>query len=240
LSKIFVTCALLLLAAAPARSQDITISLNGAFDAASLSWSQSRTFTEYLEDARYDVRYDAEAAPGFDVGIQVALFSGVGPVLSLSQVSRDVTGSLDATIPNPLYFDRDRSASIDLSGFSYSEQAVHMGLGWQGRSGALELAVFGGLTLFTVKVDAVESNAYDPEFPFDSITLRPPQPVEQSESPSGFHVGGRIDWRVATNFGLGAQLRYSAASASFNLPEGDSFDIDAGGLQVAAGLRIYF
>lgn len=231
--------AVLLLAAPPASAQ-VTVWANGVYDPATPSWSHSRTFTEFLEEARYEARYQADAVAGFDVGIQVSLFRGVGPTLALSRVSRDATGSLDVSIPHPLYFDRDRSASAELAGVGHSEQVVHMGLGWQGESGALGFAVFGGLSLFQVRADAVEAVEYDQEFPFDEIALRTPRLVEQSDEPSGFHVGGRLDWRFGRSFGMGAQLRYSAATASFSLPGGDSFEIDAGGLQLAAGLRVYF
>lgn len=231
--------ALLLLSAAPASAQ-VTVSANGVYDLATPSWSHDRTFTEFLEDARYDVRYETEAAPGFDVGIQVSLFGGIGPTLAFSRASRDATGSVNATIPHPLYFDRDRSASAEFDGFGYSEQTVHAGVGWQGESGSLGFAVFGGVSLFKVRADAVEAVEYDHSFPFDEIALRAPRPVEQSDEPTGFHVGGRLDWRLSRTLGVGAQLRYSAATASFALPGGDSFEIDAGGLQVAAGLRFYF
>lgn len=234
-----IAAAALLLTATSAPAQ-VTLSINGVYDVASPDWSHNRTFTEFLEEARYDARYAAKAAAGLDVGLQVSLWRGLGPSLALSRADKDASGSLDVSVPHPLYFDRDRSATAELSGFDYSEQVVHAGLGWQGWRGALDFAVFGGVSLFRVRADAVESIEYDQAFPFDEITLRAPRPVERTDEPTGFHVGGRLDWRLATHFGVGAQLRYSAAKARFSLPGGDDFEIDAGGLQVAAGLRIFF
>jgi len=231
--------ALLLAAAAPAQAQ-VTVWANGVYDLSSSDWSHNRSFREFVEDARYLARYETEGAPGFDVGIQVSLLSGVGPELAFSRVSRDATGSVDASIPHPLYFDRPRSASLAAPGLGYSEQVIHMGLGWQGESGGLGFAVFGGLSLFKVRADAIEAISYEQLYPYDSLQLVTPRAVEQSDEPIGFHLGGRLDWRLSRSFGLGAQLRYAAATASFSLPGGDAFEIDAGGLQVAAGIRIFF
>jgi len=229
----------LLATAAPASAQ-VTVWANGVYDFAAPSWSHGRTFREYVEDARYDVRYEAEAAAGFDLGIQVSLVGGFGPELAFSRVNHDAARRLDASIPHPLRFDRYRSASVEFPGLGYSEQAVHMGVGWQGQKGALGFALFGGLSLFKVRADAVEEIGYDQFYPYDEIELRAPRVVEHSDEPIGFHVGGRLDWRLFRSFGLGGQLRYSAATASFSLPGGDAFEIDAGGLQVAAGIRVFF
>jgi len=227
------------LAATPAAAQ-VTVTGNVAYDSASPSWSQARTFTEFLEDARYDSRLETDPGLGFDLGIQVTLFRGVGPVLAFSRVSRDATGSLNARVPHPFFFDQDRTASVDLTGFQHSEQAVHMGLGWQGENGALAFAVFGGLSLFKVEADAVATVDYDQTYPFDEITLRSPRPERESDQPTGFHIGGRLDWKLTRSVGVGAQARFSSATARFAPSVGDAFEIDAGGLQFGAGLRIYF
>lgn len=229
----------LLLAAGPAAAQ-VTVSVNGVFETATLDWSQTRSFTAFLEPARYAASYAADPSAGFDLGIQVSLFSGFGPSLALSRVDRDATARLDATIPHPLYFDRDRTASVDLAGYGYSERAVHAGLGWQGGSGAVGFAVFGGVSLFRVQADAYGDVTFDQSYPFDEVTVRPPRGVSQTSNPTGFHVGGRLDWRVSSHVGIGGQLRFSAATARFSRPTGETFEIDAGGAQLGVGLRVYF
>ena len=61
-------------------------------------------------------------------------------------------------------------------------------------------------------------------------------------SPTGFNVGGRLDYRFGHSgrFGLGVQLRYSSAKAKLKASETGTVNVDAGGLQAGAGARLYF
>ena len=63
------------------------------------------------------------------------------------------------------------------------------------------------------------------------------------ESPTGFNVGGRLDYRFGSSrrFGAGVQVLYSAASVKLRAaPEATETRFDAGGISVGAGLRVYF
>jgi len=230
-------------APASAQSWDVDrlrVQLNGAFDVTALSWGQSSGFTEYLETGSLRTDYEADGAVGLDVGLQVRLFGPLGLMASYSAVERDASGSFAFEVPHPLYFDQPRSASGDLSSLAYSEKVVHLGVGYAGGSSNLDVALFGGVSLFTVETELLEDVDYSQSYPFDSIAVTGTPRSTQKQSPTGFHVGGRIDYRFSRVVGFGVQARFSRATVELAAPDGSTTDLDAGGFQVAAGLRLYF
>jgi hypothetical protein len=240
-----VATALALAVPGPAAAQSwdadrVRLQLNGVFDVSALSYGQSIGFTEFLEPGSLRTEYDADAAPGFDFGLQVRLFGPVGLMASYAAVERDAGGSYSLEVPHPLYFDQPRSASGDLPSLSYSEKVVHLGVGYAGGSSDLDLAFFGGVSLFTVETELVEELDYGQSYPFDTISIAGTPRRTQKESPAGFHVGARVDYRFSRVFGLGIQARYSRARVELVAPDDSVTELDAGGFQVAAGVRLYF
>jgi len=218
----------------------LRVQLNGAFDVTALSYGQSSAFTEYLEAGSLSTDYEAEGAVGFDVGLQVRLFGPLGLMASYSAVERDASGSFAFEVPHPLYFDQPRTASGDLQALAYSEKVVHLGVGYAGGSSNLDVALYGGVSLFTVETELLEDVDYAQSYPFDSISVTGTPRSTQKQSPTGFHVGGRIDYRFSHVVGLGVQARFSRATVELVAPDDSTADLDAGGFQVAAGLRLYF
>ena len=109
-------------------------------------------------------------------------------------------------------------------------------------TGHLEWAVFAGVTLFQVEADLLEDPVYNEAYPYDQLSIREIPSRAVKDSPAGFNVGGRLDYRFgkARRFGAGMQLRYSKATVKLQATPDATATFDAGGLQVAAGLRVYF
>ncbi len=80
-------------------------------------------------------------------------------------------------------------------------------------------------------------------YPYDELTITSTPSTTVKESPTGFNVGGRLDYRFGRSrrFGAGVQVLYSTASVKLKAAA-DATDatFDAGGLSVGAGLRVYF
>lgn len=227
-------------AAVPSR---IRLVLNASFWPAKTSFSESRTFTEYAEQTTIRTSYEAGTGFGPDVALQVSLFRGLGLLVGYSHASRDVTGQVDVSRPHPLHLNRNRSASSELSGYGLTEGALHLDLAYARAAGHLDWALFAGATLFQVEADLLQRPAYDDVYPYDelSITATPSTTVE--ESPTGFNVGGRLDYRFGRSrrLGAGVQALYSTASVKLKAePAASEASFDAGGLSVGAGLRVYF
>jgi len=230
-------------AAAPARVPDrFRLVLNASLWPTRTSFSDSRTFTEYAEQTTIRTSYEAGTALGPDVALQVSLFRGLGLMVGYSYASRDVTGHVDVSRPHPLYLNRHRSASSEISGYGLTEGALHLDLAYARAAGHLDWALFAGATLFQVEADLLHSPTYDDSYPYDEMTIASTPPVTVKSSPTGFNVGGRLDYRFGSSrrFGAGVQVLYSTASATLQAPGATEASFDAGGLSVGGGVRVYF
>lgn len=216
--------------------------LNGAFAPASLSYNETRKFTEFAEPGTLDASYKDDPAPAFDLGLQYNVTKHLGVLAGFSRVSRSGGGSYAASLPHPLFFDQHRKVDGSLEGYDYMESAGHLDVVASRASGAFEFAVFAGATLFSVKTDVVDRLQYTHTYPYDSVTVTGTPKKRFSRSPKGFNVGGRLDYGLgrAKRVGVGLQLRYSRASVEIAPTEGHTVKFDAGGLQLGLGARLFF
>jgi hypothetical protein len=229
-------------AAAPAPSR-IRLVLNASFWPTKTSFSDSRTFTEYAEQTTIRTSYEAGSALGPDAALQVSLFRGLGLLVGYSHFSRDVTGQVDVSRPHPLYLNRNRSATAEISGYGLTEGALHLDLAYARTAGHLDWALFAGATLFQVEADLLGTPTYDDTYPYDELSITATPSTTVKDSPAGFNVGGRLDYRFGRSrrFGAGVQVLYSTASVTLKAaPDATEATFDAGGLSVGAGLRVYF
>jgi hypothetical protein len=231
-------------ATAPAPAPDrVRIVVNAAFWPTKTSFSDSRTLTEYAEPTTIRTSYEAGTGFGPDAALQVSLYRGFGLLVGYSHASRDVTGQVDVSRPHPLYLNRNRSASAEISGYGLTDDAVHLDLAYARAAGHLDWALFAGATLFQVEADLLGKPTYDDVYPYDELVVTSTPSVTVKESPTGFNVGGRLDYRFGSSrrFGAGVQVLYSTASVKLRAaPEATEATFDAGGLSVGAGLRVYF
>jgi hypothetical protein len=227
-------------AAAPGR---VRLVLNAAFWPTTTSFSDSQTFTEYAEETTIRTSYEAGTAFGPDVALQVSLFRGLGLLVGYSYASRDVTGQVEVSRPHPLYLNRHRSASSEISGYDLTEGALHLDLAYARAAGHLDWALFAGATLFQVEADLLAKPTYTDVYPYDELVIASTPSTTVKDSPTGFNVGGRLDYRFGSSrrFGAGVQVLYSTASVRLKAgPDATEARFDAGGLSIGAGLRVYF
>jgi hypothetical protein len=228
---------------APAVPERVRLVLNASFWPTKTSYSDTRTLTEYAEQTSIRTSYEAGTGFGPDVALQVSLFRGVGLLVGYSRASRDVTGQVEVSRPHPLHLNRHRSASSEISGYGLTEGAVHLDLAYARAAGHLDWALFAGATLFQVEADLLQQPTYDDVYPYDELTITSTPSTTVKESPTGFNVGGRLDYRFGRSrrFGAGVQVLYSTASVKLKAGENATeARFDAGGVSVGAGLRVYF
>ncbi len=230
-------------APAPAVPARFRLVLNAAVWPTKTSFSDSRTFTEYAEQTTIHTSYEAGTSFGPDVALQASLYGGFGLLVGYSHASRDVTGKVDVSRPHPLYLNRPRSASAEISGYSLTEGAVHLDLAYARAAGHLDWALFAGVSLFQVEAHLLQQPTYDDVYPYDELTITATPSTTVKESPTGFNAGGRLDYRFGRSrrFGAGVQVLYSTASVKVRaVPEATEATFDAGGLSIGGGLRVYF
>jgi hypothetical protein len=225
----------------PLPSPRVRVVLNGVGFFSNLSFSDTRHYTEYAETTSVGTSYSTKTAFGPDVAVQLSLFRGLGVLLGYSLASRSESGSFDASRPHPLYLNRPRSLSGELTGYEYKEGALHLDLAYGRGSGRLDWSLFAGASVFQVEADLLSQLAFTESYPYDELTLVSAPATRVKASPTGFNAGGRLDYRFGKSFGAGVLVRYSKASVKLRAnPDASELSLDAGGLQAGAGVRLYF
>jgi hypothetical protein len=227
---------------APAATR-VRLVLDAVVLPASLDYASVSTPLAYAEPATIRSSYEATTGFGPGAALQVSLYRGLGILAGYSRVSRDVSGTLEVSRPHPLYLNRPRSASAELSGYGLSEGAFDIDAAFARSAGSIDWALFAGVTLFSVEADLLDAPGFDEQYPYDELTIVSTTARAVDESATGFNVGGRLDYRFGSSrrFGLGIQVRYSSASVGL-VAGADAAEttLDLGGLTVGGGVRLYF
>jgi hypothetical protein len=232
--------AVVLITAASAGAGEVRVFLNGLYNVSPVDYSSSRTFTEFTEQGSLAVSYKAKAGPGVEGGFQYGFTRRLGAAVSFARVARDATATYSASLPHPLYLDRDRQAEGEASGLASSETAIHVDLVIRGGSGSLRYGAFAGPSFFQVKADVLDRVQYEHTYPYDTVRVTGTPVLEADDSPIGFNVGVSADYMLGSRAAVGAQARFSRASAKLAAGESGQVKVDVGGLDVGVGLRIYF
>ena len=209
----------------------------------STNYGDVRTSTVYAESSQTTTSYTAATGLGGAVALQASLYRGLGLLVGYSHISRDTTGSLDVNRPHPLYLNRARDTEGDLSGGSYSEGAFDVDAAYARTAGALDWSLFGGVTFFQVKAGLLDVPTFGETYPYNSFTIQSTPSRDVQQNATGWNLGGRLDYRFGgqKRFGAGVTLRYSSASVELLGPQATTpATVDAGGLSVGGGFRVYF
>ena len=240
-SRLATALTVILLPAASAGAGEARIFLNGLYNVSTPKYSDSRTFTEFIEQGTLDTKYEAKAGPGFEGGLQYNFIKHLGLAASFASASHDASGSYSASLPHPLYLNSPRKVSGDVPGLKYRETVVHSDVVVSGRSGSLRYGAFAGASFFSAKADVVERIQYDQTYPYDTVQVTGTPLQKAEDSPIGWNAGGSLDYALGVHFGLGVQGRYSRAKAELAADQGKvKVKVDVGGLDLAFGVRIYF
>lgn len=221
-------------------AERVRILAGAAFDVSSIGFSQSRDFQQYAETGHLESQYSAKSGVGGELGLHFRFAKHFGVMLSGSSVSRDSSVSVSASVPHPFFLNQPRSASGEKSGLGYKETAVRLDLVYAFRSGPVEIFLFAGPALVKVEADLVSNVAYHDVYPYDEVSISTINVAKVSDNPVGFSGGGGLDWRISTHFGLGAAGRFTSATAKLAPSDGPTIDVDAGGFQATAGIRVFF
>lgn len=244
----------LMLAAAvrPADAQDASVTpnvsdekrvrifVNGLYHVTEASFDETSTFTVFLEEGRSERDYTKGTGPAFEVGGIFSITRSFGVMASVAFFSTDVDVTFTEIVPHPLLFDRDRSASGDMSGLDYQETDVHIDAVFTSELGAITLDLFGGPTFFITDTELISEVTTASAYPFDAIEIANVGTTTVSENALGFNVGAALTYRFTDVVGVAFHARYSQGSLSLDSGSGEEIELDAGGFRVGAGIRLAF
>jgi opacity protein-like surface antigen len=234
-------CALGLVAASPAAAQGPLyrgfLSVNFGVQATSRSHDESGTFELYGETGTVEGTREVGAGPLFDVSGGFIVWKNILVGVGYSRFSDQGDVALEARVPDPLHFDRPRSAAITLADAAHTEHAFHVqALYALQLTEKLDVMLGGGPSFFSLTQDVLDEIVAT-----EGSTLTVTGTTASvSESAVGFNVGADLTYLFTDRLGAGFFARYSEASVNMPAGEGATRDVKVGGFQLGAGLRFRF
>ena len=229
--------------ASPATAQDsrVFISVDGGIQATSTDFADNIVFTEFVEEGDFDATYGIDSGAIFDIsgGIRLPFNLGIGG--GFSRFDKNNDASVDARVPHPFFFDRDRSIAGTAASLTRTETAISVQLRWFAPVPApLELSVFGGPAFFRVTQGLVTGVEFSQTYPFDVASFTAAATGTQTESAVGYHVGADVGFFFSRHVGIGALVRFSRASVDLESEDNGLVSVDTGGVHAGGGLRLRF
>lgn len=210
------------------------VGVNGGVQVGSHNLDTNATFSLYDETATVTSSQTIKGGGFFDIGGGYRvwgknLLAGV----TFVHTSSDTNVSINASIPDPVFFDRPRTVTGSQSGAKHSENVVHLNAIWMiPVANKMDVGVFAGPSVFMVKQDAITT-----------LTVTEPSPTvtapltEVKKTTVGFNLGADLQYMVTKKWGVGGVARYSWGSAKIT---GGTKNLTVGGFEIGAGARLRF
>jgi len=229
------------LSAAPVHAQPrLTVSLNGGYQPTTTSFDDSFDFTVNRETGHSEVSYPIEAGALFDGGFGVRLWRGLGAGVAFSFFKVDGSVHATSSVPHPFLFQHNRQIEGDADGIRRQEKAVHILAQYALPAfGSVHVTLMGGPSVLDINQTIVTNVKYTEEYPYDTATFAGVDTRGVTGTKTGFNVGADVSWMFATHFGAGGLVRYTHAPIDLQVDD-RTIRVDAGGVQVAGGIRIAF
>ena len=227
----------------PAAAQPLPrflISVNGGYQPSTTSFDDRFTFDLNRETASVETDYPVDAGPLFEAGGSIRIWKGLGAGLAFSRFRMESTIEASATLPHPLFFQRDRNISGETSGLSREETAIHIQAQyWLPPFGRLRVILSGGPSILDIRQSIVTDVNYTEEFPYDAASYVGVDSRLVSGTATGFNAGADLRWMFTRNLGVGGLVRYTRATVDLT-QDSRTVSVDAGGMQVGGGVRVAF
>jgi hypothetical protein len=146
-----------------------------------------------------------------------------------------------AAIPHPFFFRTPRSIDGAATQLRHEEIVTHLQAVYSIRPTARVDVAFGaGPSFFRVSQALVDGVTYSDAYPYDAPAFTSAASTRVSGRKTGYNAGTDVAIRLARHAGVGAAVRFSRARTALAPAKGAAVTIDAGGLQVGGGVRLYF
>jgi Outer membrane protein beta-barrel domain len=213
------------------------VSVNFGAQAPSQSLTTLTTPVIYGEPASFTSSQEVGGGAFFDISAGYKVWRNLAVGLGVTHVGSTTDLTVNAAIPDPLFFDQHRLVTISVPDAKHSQTAINLTGTWvMPITDKIDLAYQFGPTIFLVSQDIPGTPA--PESivePGPSITALPVDSVDKSTV--GLHFGLDLTYMVTPRFGAGGIIRYTWGSADL---AGAEDSIKLGGFQIGGGLRVRF
>ena len=203
--------------------------------------TKARTFTTrgslplYEETATFESTVGIGAEGLIDLSGGLRVWNNVAVGIGFSRYSDTSTGTFDASIPDPVLFDRPRAASLEVPGLKHTQSQIHLSVYWlQPVTDKIDVAGYAGPTFFNVKQDLPTGFTVAQ----GTNTIATVTQTQVKESAVGLHAGVDVRYLIIKNAGVGLFLRYAQGRVDTDLVDGGRMEV--GGFQYGVGARVRF
>jgi hypothetical protein len=230
------TAALSLAASSPAMAQakpptTIFVDVNVAAQTQSRVIESSTSFPLYGETAVINAAQSIDAGPLFDISAGYRFMGKFGVALGVSTFSKSGEGSLVASIPSPIAFNRPATVTSSATDVKHKELGTHvMFVYFVPILTNFDVSVFAGPSFFHLTQDILSATV-----PAGTQTIAVASQSQKGNG-TGANAGINFNYMFRPNYGGGLFIRY--AGATVDLPS--AAGVKVGGFQVGVGLRLRF
>lgn len=202
------------------------------------------TRTVYQEEGLLNVNGQVDGGPLLDVSAGLRIWRNVSAGLGYHRVASDADWRVSGSVPHPVFFNRPREFSTDVTGLDRTESALHLSFGYMiVLNDRIDVHITGGPSFFWLSQNVVSDVTVEEAGPpFTSVTVTP-QVAKRRDTPVGGHIGADVSYkfyeRGRFTFRGGAFMRYAGGSADLQVINED-VSSDVGGFQFGFGLRTRF
>jgi len=221
------------------------INVGWGVESGSSAMTDTKSFSIYDETGTITSSNTFTSGSLFDVGVGLRVWKNLTVGGAYHQEQNDTDGTLTASIPSPVFFNRPRSVTETVEGLNRKESAVHVVLGWViPFSSKFDVMVSAGPSFFRLEQEAVNNFLPVAEAggAFTSVTLTPSR-IARKKSQTGYNAGVDATYIVWSNdsvrLGAGGFVRFTQASTDVEML-GSAQPTDVGGVQFGFGGRIRF
>jgi hypothetical protein len=212
-------------------------SINFGAQAPSQSLTSATTPDIYGEPAKFASTQDVGGGAFFDIAGGYKVWRNLAVGIGVTHVGSTADLTVNASIPDPLFFDAPRNVIVTVPDAHHSQTAINLTGTWvMPITDKIDIGYQFGPTIFLVSQDlpgAPAAGAITEPGPVVSSL-----PLESEDKTTvGIHFGVDLTYMITPRFGVGGIARYSWGSAEF---AGADDNVTVGGFQIGAGLRVRF
>ena len=219
----------------------VSIEIDGAYRATSVSFDDDATRTINVEPSRIATTYAVPAGVAFGGSGGLRLWKQLGVGVSVNRYAAVVDGNVSASIPHPFVFNQARQIAGIANGLRREELAITLQVrGLVPVSNRLSLAVFAGPAWISASQTMVTNIDYAETYPYDSATFRSALTASSKKTKVGVGLGADLAYFFSKQVGIGLGAKFVGGNVELPGIGGATVKSKTGGVDIGGGLRLRF